>query len=319
MRTDGSALGTASPHVVWLGDPRCTDPGLVGPKAAHLSRLSHRYPVPTAFCVTAAAFRSCAASLTVDEKLRAVIAEAYTRLAQSGAAVAVRSSALEEDSRDASFAGQLASHLNVNGVDAVVTALEATWRSSYSESALVYRRAHDLATSHEVAVLVQRLVHADASGVAFSLDPVTGDSLRVVINATWGLGESLVNGTIDPDRYVFDKSTLALLAAEVGTKERMTIASDPAGYGTGTREVATPTFLRSRPALSPEEQSAVATLTRDLEVQLGWPVDVEFAFAPEGLSLLQCRPVTTSSGQSTNLTPVDIISTGRPSAAEDAI
>ena len=319
MSSDGFTSGPAPPQVVWLDDPRCMDPRLVGPKAAHLSRLSRHYPVPSGFCVTAAAFRTCAVSLTVDEKLRAVIADAYARLAQSGAAVAVRSSAVDEDGRDASFAGQLASHLNVHGVDAVIVALEATWRSSHSQSVRAYRRDHDLAGSQEVAVLVQRLVYADASGVAFSLDPVSGDAQRIVVNATWGLGESLVNGTIEPDRYVFTKSTLALVTAEVGTKERMTIASGSAGYSTGTTQVTTPTFLRSRPALSPQQQAAAATVTRDLEAQLGWPVDVEFAFGPEGLSLLQCRPVTASTQPSANLAPVDMIRAGARDAAEDAI
>lgn len=293
MRSDGREAIARAPLVVWLGEPRSTEPALVGHKAAHLSTLSRHFPVPVAFCVTTQAYRACAESLSAGAGLRQAIAEAYTSLAESSPAVAVRSSAADEDSADASFAGQLTSSLNVQGVAAVIDALETTWRSANSDAARAYRRSLGLdAAAMPVAVLVQRLVHADASGVSFSVDPVSADKTRIVVNATWGLGESLVNGSVDPDRLVADKATLSLISEELGAKERMTVPA-----AAGVYEVPTPSFLRSRPVLSPEERQRVFALTRDLELRLGWPVDVEFAIGPAGLSLLQCRPITTTGSE----------------------
>lgn len=277
------------PAIVWLGEVGSTEPTLVGLKTAHLSDLSHPFPVPDGFCVTTTAYRSSRGSLAAHPALVASITDAYLRLAGTGGGVAVRSSAVDEDGDAASFAGQLTSTLNVEGVDALIAAIETTWRSGASESVMTYRRSHGLgATPAPVAVLVQRLVRADCSGVAFSIDPVSGDNTLIVVNATWGLGESLVNGAIEPDRLVADKATLTLVSERMGAKERMTIPT--AG---GVRDVTTPSFLRARAALTTDQRAAVFALARDLETRLGRPVDVEFAFGPDGLSLLQCRAVTT--------------------------
>ncbi|HET8985634.1 MAG TPA: PEP/pyruvate-binding domain-containing protein [Trueperaceae bacterium] len=292
MRADGTEVDGPDPMLVWLGSPRSTEPALVGLKTSHLSSLAGSFPVPGGFCVTTRAFTACAGSSTMPAALVAAITEAYLWLAQTSPAVAVRSSAVDEDGHSASFAGQLTSTLNVEGADAVIAAIATTWRSADSEAALAYRLARGLDTSAApVAVIVQRLVRADSSGVAFSIDPVSGDPNRVVVNATWGLGESLVNGAVAPDRLVADKATLALISEELGAKERMTILTP-----SGVRDVATPSFLRAGPALTADQRTAVFALTRDLETWLGWPVDIEFAFGPAGLSLLQCRPVTTAAG-----------------------
>lgn len=279
------------PFVLDLGDPRAADAALVGPKAAHLSALTGVYPVPAGFCLTAAAYRHAQRVGGFDAALTRAVTEAHARLvgdAPDPPSVAVRSSALDEDGPAASFAGQHDTLLAIVGVDATLDAIEAIWASLRSEAALAYHRSHGLpSTNLALAVIVQRLVIADASGVAFSVEPVSGRRDRVVVNGSWGLGESMVGGTVTPDTWTLDKATLALLDTRLSDKARMTVAVDGA-----TREVAVPAFLRGRAALDEHQILEVATMARSLEARQGWPVDIEFAVADGHLHLLQCRPVT---------------------------
>lgn len=277
--------------VVWLGEPLAADAGLVGPKAAHLARLASAHPVPAGFCLTAEAYRIAAREGGLSERLVRQVSEAYERLIEGNdhRAVAVRSSALDEDGPYASFAGQHDTHLNVVGLDAVLIAIDGTWRSLRSDAAMAYRRRHDLGVDGlALAVLVQKMVPADVAGVAFSVDPVSGRRDRIVISASWGLGESVVGGTVTPDEWTLDKETLALVDTRHADKRRMTVATPG-----GTREVDVPSFLRLRPSLSDEQVRSVADQARRLEAVYGWPVDVEFAYSGGMFHLLQCRPVTT--------------------------
>jgi len=280
-----------TPFVLALGDPRAADPALVGPKAAHLSALAAAHPVPPGFCLTAEAYRRAESQGGIDPDLSRAIVDAYARLvgdASPPPPVAVRSSALDEDGPAASFAGQHETILGVVGLDAVLEAIARTWASLRSDAALAYRRDHGLPEDGlALAVLVQNLVVADASGVAFSADPVSGRRDRMIVNATWGLGESLVAGHVTPDGWTLDKADLQVVETRPSEKAKMTVLA-----GDCTVELAVPKFLRERPALSDAELAAVAKLARDLETHQGWPVDVEFALANGELHLLQCRPVT---------------------------
>src|SRR5690606_11026322 len=159
-------------------------------------------PVPAGFCLTAEAYRIAAREGGLTDELAQHVREAYARLVRgdTGQAVAVRSSAIDEDGPFASFAGQHDTNLNVIGLDAVIAAIDGTWRSLHSRSAMAYRRRHGLGLDGvALAVLVQRMVPADVAGVAFSVDPVAGRQDRVVVRASWGLGESIVGGTVTPD------------------------------------------------------------------------------------------------------------------------
>jgi pyruvate,water dikinase len=289
--------------VRWLGEPGADDLELVGGKAANLSRLAAGQPVPPGFTLITQAFedaRAAAAdgeSLRVSEPLRRTIAAAYAELCRRAgdvvASVAVRSSAADEDGAGASFAGQHETYLNVVGVEAVVAAVERCWASALSERALAYRRQHGLSTAGiRLAVLVQLLVPADVAGVAFSANPLRGGRDEIVVNASWGLGESVVGGTVTPDMFVIDKSDLAILRREPADKARMTVLAPG-----GTTEVDVPRLLRRRPTLNDSQLAALARLALDLEVRMGWAVDVEFAFRADRLFLLQCRPITTLVGK----------------------
>ncbi|MBN1179438.1 MAG: PEP/pyruvate-binding domain-containing protein [Anaerolineae bacterium] len=273
-------------NIYWLDAPDCRDPLRVGGKAAHLGRLAAAYPVPPGFCLAAGA----APSIRYDE-----LAAAYARLGERchtpRPAVAVRSSAVDEDGAQASFAGQHASYLNVVGADAVAAAVERCVASAWAEHALHYRRAHGLTEEARVAVLVQELVVADVSAVVFSADPCTGERDRVVVNATWGLGESLVGGTVTPDLFVVRKDDLSVLSRRIADKQCMTVAT-----GEGTQEVAVPRCMREEPSLDAAQVEALARLARALERAQGWPVDLECAYRHGRLYLLQCRPITTLVG-----------------------
>ncbi|HEX5506475.1 MAG TPA: PEP/pyruvate-binding domain-containing protein, partial [Thermomicrobiales bacterium] len=227
----------------WLGEPGCHDPAVVGGKAAQLSRLAADYPVPPGFCLPAG---------RGDDDGDA-LAAAYRALgARCGAAdpaVAVRSSGLDEDGAAASFAGQHETYLNVQGIAAVAAAVARCRASARAGRAVAYRQARGLVTGEPaVAVLVQALVAADVAAVVFSAHPVTGDRDAIVVTASWGLGESIVGGTVTPDTWIVGKANLAIRDARIGAKARLTVAVPG-----GVREVDTPRFLREQPAL-PEDR-----------------------------------------------------------------
>ena len=278
--------------ILWLDDPRCADAQLVGGKAAQLSLLAADFDVPDGFCVPAPALASFDSDTdAVPEPLRAAIAAAYEALATRAGLldppVAVRSSALDEDGAKASFAGQHETLLNVSGADAVVAAVARCARSARSDRATAYRAHHALEDATGVAVLVQLLVPADASAVAFSLDPVSGDRSQICVEATVGLGEALVGGQVSPDRYLLRKHDLDIASRYVTDKQRMIVPIEG-----GVASVDIPLERRGAPALDDAQVAAVAKLARTLEERLGWPVDVECAIVVQRVALLQCRPIT---------------------------
>jgi pyruvate,water dikinase len=280
----------------WLGHPECHELSVVGGKVASLSRLAADYRVPPGFCLTTAALDQWSdgdGTYAPRSHVREAVAHAYHGLAERCGApdlrVAVRSSAVDEDGRSASFAGQYETFLNVSGIHAVVEAVARCRASLRSPRLVEYRRKNGLsADSIRLAVLVQQLVPSDVSAVMFTANPVSLNRDEIVINASWGLGESIVGGTVTPDTFVVRKSTLAILSSQVGEKRRMTV-SIPGG----TREVEVPQFLRTQAVLEEAQILEMAALGLSLEARHQWPVDVECAYHARSLYLLQCRPITT--------------------------
>ncbi len=263
-----------------LGDPVCTDPGTTGSKTAHISFLAASFAVPSGFCVTG--------PVCEDQ-----VSDAYWKLAGATGdpepVVAVRSSALEEDGTVASFAGQHETVLNVSGVDAVLEAIALCRASAISDRAQEYRKRNGFQSFvTAMPVLVQQFIVADASAVAFSVNPVNGDS-EILINASPGIGEAVVSGAVTPDTYIVRRPDLKIDASEISDKRRMTVAVPG-----GTEVVDIPHFLRRQPALNDEQILELARLVVTLEERMGWPVDIEAAWSGGDLYLLQCRPVTTN-------------------------
>lgn len=281
-------------ELIWLGETGAHDAALVGGKVANLSRLAAEYRVPMGFCLSTAAFeRAALAGPQLPPPLYHALEAAYRTMSahaqNDDPSVAVRSSAADEDGHADSFAGQHDTYLNVRGIHALVDAVQRCWASARTPHALDYRRQRGLsANAIRLAVLVQRLIVADASAVVFSANPVTGNPDEIVINANWGLGESIVGGLATPDTYTVRKSDLHLIARQVAEKRHMTVA-----VADGTREVDVPRYLRSMPVLADDQVREIARLAWSLEQRMGWPVDVECAYQADHLYLLQCRPITT--------------------------
>ena len=275
--------------LLWLGDPKSFDVALVGGKAANLSRLARmHHRVPDGFCLPVTVIDQ-AHPVDLRDEIAQAISDLIACHGLSDLTVAVRSSAVDEDGAGTSFAGQHETYLNIVGADAILQAVARCWESARSERALEYRRQQGLSVERvRLAVLVQQLVASDVSAVVFSANPITGNRDEVMINASWGLGESIVGGTVTPDTFVVCKSDLAVTERTIAEKQRMTVA-----VSGGTHEVGVPRFLRNEASLADEQMIEIARLALTLEATWGYPVDIECAYASGQLYLLQCRPITT--------------------------
>jgi pyruvate,water dikinase len=276
-------------NLLWLGDPKSFDAALVGGKAANLSRLARmNYRVPDGFSLPVTVMAQ-AHPLDLQSEISAAILDLMACHSLPDFIAAVRSSAVDEDGATASFAGQHETYLNIVGADAIIQAVTRCWESARSERALEYRRQKGLSAERpQIAVLVQQLIVADISAVIFSANPVTGNRDEIMINASWGLGESIVGGTVTPDTFIVRKSDVAVVQCVIADKQRMTVSAPG-----GTHEVDVPRFLRNQASLNDEQVIEMAKLALTLETTMGHPVDVECAYAGGELYLLQCRPITT--------------------------
>ena len=276
--------------VAWLGEPAAHEATLVGGKAASLSRLAAEYRVPPGFALTAKALGLAAPDLArglVPEPLRSHIEEAYTGL--GGGIVAVRSSAIDEDGDAHSFAGQHETFLNVEGADAIAEAVVLCFASAFTARALDYRLHVGLPVDHiGLAILVQAQILADSAGVVFSANPINGSLDEIVINMSYGLGESIVGGTTTPDTFIVRKADLEIVSRTIGEKRRMTVPVPG-----GTRELETPALLRDLPSVTDALVLELAALALRLESDTGVPVDIECAVKGNDVYLLQSRPITT--------------------------
>src|SRR2546425_3061452 len=204
--------------------------------------------------------------------------------------VAVRSSATVEDSRDASFAGQQATYLNVIEKDEIITSIKRCWASCYTPRAICYRLKKgfgiDLFTT---AVVVQRQIASQKAGVGFSVHPTTGDRDSVVIESVLGQGEELVSGRVTPDTFTLNKRTGMIRERRIAEKRKMKV---PNGHGVGLAEVAVPRRLRQAQSLKGSELIELWSLARKLEAHYNHPQDFEWAVEDGTIYLLQTRPVT---------------------------
>ncbi|WP_101257284.1 rifamycin-inactivating phosphotransferase [Streptomyces barkulensis] len=311
-------------YVVDLAEVAGIQVAAVGGKAAHLGELSRieGIRVPAGFCVTTDAFRRVVAHVpSIDEQLdelaraapddretirtlgarlrRAVegaavpgdVAEAITRaLARFGewAAYAVRSSATAEDLPTASFAGQQDTYLNVVGPAAVLEHVSRCWASLFTERAVTYRLRKGIDhRTVRMAVVVQRMVFPDASGILFTADPVTGHRKTATVDAGFGLGEALVSGLVNPD--VFKVRDGEIVDKTIVAKQRAVHAL-PAG---GTRDVAVDARRQEQPALTDAQVLRLVQLGRRIEAHFGRPQDIEWCLDGDDFHIVQSRPITT--------------------------
>ncbi|MEJ6688727.1 MAG: PEP/pyruvate-binding domain-containing protein [Paracoccaceae bacterium] len=227
-------------------------------------------------------------------KVEQAIRDAYAIMGDD-LPVAVRSSATAEDLPDASFAGQQDTYLWVVGADDVVNKVRDCWASLFTARAIVYREKNNIPHIETLmSVAVQKMVNARAAGVAMTLDPNTGDRTRIVIDSSWGLGETVVSGTVTPDNFVVEKVLQEILDRTISDKHIELIGDAVRGEAI-ERTVEAP--RNTAPSLTDAEVMAVAMLAKSLERQKKCPQDVEWAIdadLPDGENLvaLQSRPET---------------------------
>jgi len=272
-------------------DEFVAEAGLEGMIAAELSRLA-----PGDIDSVAAASHAISEAMRsapIPESVRDEVSERYAALGGEPP-VAVRSSALGEDSREATFAGQQETYLWVRGADHVCDAVRDCWVSLYSPQALTYRARFAAGESPAMGVAVQLMVDAAVSGVMFSCNPVSGDPSMVAVNASWGLGLAVVGGEVTPDDYLVSKVTREIVRQHVHAKN---VEYVPDERGRGAVRLDVPEERRAIPCLDPPALDALVDVARRVERYFGSHQDIEWAIArdgelPSSLHVLQSRPVT---------------------------
>jgi len=314
--------------IVWFQEVTKKDVSTVGGKGANLGEMTKAgIPVPPGFIVTSSAYFDFLEKTKTQDKIRSLlepldannsrqlqqiaaevrqaildapmplaladkIKKAYREL--GGGLVAVRSSATAEDLPEASFAGQQRTFLNVEGEKEVVTAVQGCWASLFEARAIFYREQQGF--DHfkiGIAVPVQRMVQSEASGVMFTLEPVTSDTSKIAIEAVLGLGETIVSGDVTPDTYVVDKDGLKISKKEIASQEWKLIRSDGGkGEEANVKVILTPEE-QARQKISDEDIIALAEIGKRLEDWYQFPQDVEWAKEDNQIFIVQTRPVTT--------------------------
>lgn len=279
------------------------DANELAPKVrAELARLNA--DDPNALDASAARLRSMILGANVPEALRRTMESAYDGLVHDGGGdtrVAVRSSATAEDTAQFSFAGMFESFLNVVGREEFIKQVKACWASTFGARVLFYRIKQNMPLEMPVAVVVQRMVNSEKSGVMFTSDPSTRDPSRMVIEAAWGLGEAVVQGAVTPDRHVLDKRSLTALETAIAQKEFL-LAWNDEEHATSRIDL-TNDPRADAPVLTADELRELGTLARRAEEHYGVPQDLEFAIEKGKVYLTQSRPITTLKEQGASPTP----------------
>ena len=316
-------MTSATTLVAWFADIGLADVAQVGGKGANLGELTRaRLPVPEGFVLTASAFAAAMDDAGVTAKLhqlfsstdpdrsaelaqqstemrrlvrdagmpagmRSILGAAYRRLG-TNVRVAVRSSATAEDSGGVSFAGMHETFTNVSGETDLVDAVSACWASAFGERVIAYRKAQRMTDVPTIAVVVQKMVDAARAGVIFTADPATSDTGRIVIEAAFGLGESVVSGAVEPDTYTLTKEGPRLLNARVGKK-----AFKITRTASGQQRIDLPPDEAAARVLTDDEALTLARLALQVEDHYRSPQDMEWAEEGGRFFLVQSRPITT--------------------------
>lgn len=311
-------------NIVWFEDINKKNILLVGGKGANLGEMFNRFPIPNGYCITVNAYKqflkqnklensifALLKNLNIEntkqldqtsKKIEALITrgripnvieeeilENYKKLGSKF--VAVRSSATAEDLPTASFAGQQATFLNVRGEKALLDAVKECWASLFTARAIYYRAINKF--QHEkvlISVVVQEMVNSEKAGVMFSVNPVNKNRNEIIIEGSYGLGETIVSGQVTPDTYIVNKKTLEIEQKTINEK-RMAIVRD----GTGKNKTVTISKSKAnKQCLNNTEIRNLAELAKRIEQHYKKPQDIEWAIDKKGkVYILQSRAITT--------------------------
>src|SRR5829696_7638704 len=312
-------------YTVWLDEISKDDIALAGGKGANLGELSHAgLPVPPGFVITTTAYdayveandiadvivarasvaraedptgfeqvaegiRALFSGGKVPEAMAEEIRTSYQELSEDRVTpVAVRSSATAEDLAGASFAGQQETYLNVRGAEALLEGVKNCWASLWTARAMAYRARQGIdPATVSLAVVVQRMVESEAAGVMFTANPSNGRRDQATISAAWGLGESVVSGSVSPDSIVVEKRSGRVLSRETADKDVMTVYSE-----SGTEQRPVPEARRRQPMLDDRAVAELARYGKRIEDHYGTPQDIEWALAGGEFFIVQSRPIT---------------------------
>ena len=248
----------------------------------------------------------------LQERIAAAYQELGRRLKVKEPVVAVRSSATAEDLPGASFAGQQDTYLFVKGKDKLMKYVAKCFSSLYTPRAISYRRIKGFDDSKVyLSVAVQKMVNSRSAGVIFTLDPTTCDRSVVMIEGTWGIGESIVQGKVRPDQFVIDKASMAIKSRLISKKEGMSIRSPSEGGGGFLKDVAIPKDMQEKPSIGEDQVLTLAKYAVEIEKHYGMGMDIEWALDSDNGSLyiVQARPETVCSRNETKKEEVRQMST----------
>jgi len=317
----------AHPLVSFFKDIDKHDTPLVGGKGANLGEMTKAgFPVPNGFVVTINAYDAFLTENNLAKGIYEILAvtdvndphqlgsasnriqkmvtngvfpeiaareviKSYKKLSGvfKKALVAVRSSATAEDAGDTSFAGQQASFLNIQGEANVLLMVKECWASLFTPRSIFYRVENKIKhESVKIAVVVQKMIQSEVSGVMFSIDPTNNDKERIIIESVWGLGEMIVQGSVVPDTYVVQKGTFATLSKEISDQSVQLIK-----VKTETKEAEVPLKIRGQQKITDEEITKLAKISSRLQEHYYFPQDTEWAKEKGELYIVQTRPITT--------------------------
>lgn len=265
------------------------DVALAGGKGASLGDMRRAgFPIPDGFVITTDAFKEFHKK-SFSKNFKSEVLKEFDKFDSIDVErVAVRSSAVAEDSSTASWAGQLESYLNVTKED-LLEKIRLCFKSIESDRVQSYVKDKNIKNEDlAVAVIVQAMVDSKISGVMFTSNPINGNPNEIVIESSYGLGEYIVQGIITPDNFVLDKNTLQIKNKNLGSKEKMYTYRDEKN-----ESIIVPSHLRHEFSLTDEQIKKLADHGKKIEKHYGFPCDIEWAFATEMLSIVQCRPITT--------------------------
>lgn len=315
-------------YVVWLSDVDKEDVLYVGGKSANLGEMIQaKFPVPGGFALTAYAYFYFLKSNRLDIKIKHLLGTIEYRNNESinqvsrhikkiithskipdeiitpvfeyykilggvfrDALVAIRSSATSEDSKTASFAGQQETYLNVRGEASMIEKIREGWASLFEPRAIYYRKENNLNhLTAGISLVVQKMVESESSGVMFTIDPVTNDKSKIVIEAIYGLGEYIVQGKVTPDHYEVKKDNFQILEKRTVVQSIMLKKS-----GVENKDIKIPPKIAKKQKITDSQIIEIAKLGKLLEKHYYFPQDIEWALEKGKIYIVQTRPITTT-------------------------
>ncbi|MBI4084747.1 MAG: phosphoenolpyruvate synthase [Candidatus Levybacteria bacterium] len=325
--------------ILWFSEVDKHDVGSVGGKGANLGEMIQAgFPVPNGFVVTAKAYfqylrennltvkikhlmttvnydrpeslsqvsaliKSVIMKGTMSEELIEEIFNAYKRLGGvlDEALVAVRSSATAEDLPSASFAGQQETFLNVKGEANLLIKIKQAWASLFEARAIFYRQEkHFDHFKVGIAIVVQKMIASERSGVMFTIDPVTNDKSTIVIEAIYGLGEMIVQGQITPDHYEVHKTNVSLMK-KVPSVQKVMLQK----VGNKNKEVTVPAQIQGKQKITDRQIQELAKWGKKIERHYYFPQDIEWAIAKNRIHIVQTRAITTTRTKKSDAPVID--------------